>query len=142
MRHDGGHLSIGLLPLLRQPHGEAAGILDVFLDVVLAEGRIGKHAIVTFEFVGVVLVLRSANSVFLADVGMGDPVEEHVHFADRPGIFSKFWMKFERVSSSSDRWPILRLKLIPLSTSWRASTFASSRASRALLRAVPTFVFK
>ena len=46
------------------------------------------------------------------------------------------------VSSSRVRCPIFRLKLIPLSTSCRASTFASSRASSALFRVVPTLVLR
>jgi hypothetical protein len=73
---------VGLLALLRHPDGEAAGILGVLLDVVLAEQRIGEHTVVALQLVALVLVLRPADSVFLADVRVGDAVQQHVHFAD------------------------------------------------------------
>ena len=97
--HDGGHLAVGLehgqhvldehqvglLALLRHPDGEAAGIFDVLLDVVLGEGRIGEHAVEALELAVLVHVLRAADGVLLADVGVGDAVQEHVHLADGPG---------------------------------------------------------
>ena len=97
--HDGGHPAVGLehrqhvldehqvglLALLRHPDGEAAGVLDVLLDVVLAEGRIGEDAVEALELAVVVLVLRAADGVFLPDVGVGDAVQQHVHLADGPG---------------------------------------------------------
>lgn len=76
---------IGLLAFLRQPHGEAAWIFDVLLKIVLAEGRIGKDAVVALEFVGLGLVLRAADGVLLADVGVRNTVKQHIHFADGPG---------------------------------------------------------
>ncbi len=100
MGHDGGHFpvglqhgdhvlhehEIGLLPFLRQPDGEAAGILDVLLDVVLGEGRVGEDAVEAAKFAALIgLVLRVAQGVLLADVGVLDAVQEHVHFADGPG---------------------------------------------------------
>ena len=97
--HDGGHLAVGLehgqhvldehevglLALLGHPDGEAAGVLDVLLDVVLAEGRIGEDAVEALELAVLVLVLRAADGVLLPDVGVGDAVQQHVHLADRPG---------------------------------------------------------
>ena len=46
------------------------------------------------------------------------------------------------MSSSSVRWPILRLKLMSLSTSCSASGLASSMAARALFSPEPTFVLR
>ena len=99
VRHDGGHLAVGLehgqhvlhehevglLALFGHPHGEAAGVFDVLLDVVLAEGRIGEYAVETHQLVVVGLVLGAAQGVFLADDGMVDAVQQHVHLADGPG---------------------------------------------------------
>ena len=98
VRHDGGHLAVGLehgehvlhehqvglLARLGHPDGEAAGILDVLLDVVLGEGRIGEHAVEAHQLAVLVLVLRAAEGVVLADVGVRDAVQEHVHLADGP----------------------------------------------------------
>jgi len=61
--HDGGHLAVGLehrdhvlhehqvglLALLGHPHDEAPRVLDVLPDVVLAERRIGEHAVEAFQ---------------------------------------------------------------------------------------------
>ena len=99
MGHDGGHAAIvlehrqhvldkhqvGLFALLRHHHRETAGEFQVFFDVVLAERRIGDDAVEAFEFVALIQVLRFADGVFLADVGMGDAVQQHVHLADGPG---------------------------------------------------------
>ena len=98
VRHDGRHLPVGLqhgehvlhehqvgfLALLRHPHREAARILDLLLDVVLAERRIGEDAVVALQLVALVLVLRPADGVFLANVSVRDAVQQHVHLADRP----------------------------------------------------------
>ena len=46
------------LPFSGSQTVEAAGKFDFFLDVVLAEGRIGEHPVVAAQFVVVVLVLR------------------------------------------------------------------------------------
>jgi hypothetical protein len=97
--HDGGEFSVGfedgehvlhehevgLLALLGHPDGEAAGIFDVFAEVVLGEGRVGEDAVEAGELVVLPLVLGAAKGVLLADVGVGDAVEEHVHLADGPG---------------------------------------------------------
>jgi hypothetical protein len=72
------------LPFLRQPDGEAAGILDVLLDVVLAEGRVGEDAVEALQL-AVLSLCCGAQGVLLADVGVGDAVQEHVHLADGPG---------------------------------------------------------
>ena len=99
VRHDGGHLAvgfehgqhvlheheIGFLAFFRHPHGKATGILDVLFDVVLTERRIGQYAVEAAEFSGFGFVLRAADGVLLPDVGVCDPVQQHVHFADRPG---------------------------------------------------------
>ncbi len=76
---------VGLLALFGHPHGKATGVLNVLLDVVLAEGRIGEDAVVAFQLAVIILVLRPANGVFLPDVRVGDAVQEHVHLADGPG---------------------------------------------------------
>ena len=76
---------VGLLALLGHPHGEAAWELHLLAAVVLAEGRIGQHAVEAPEFVVLTLVLRVLEGVFLADVGVVDAVQQHVHLADRPG---------------------------------------------------------
>ncbi|OIQ71559.1 hypothetical protein GALL_468230 [mine drainage metagenome] len=99
MRHDGRHFAIcleygqhvlhehqvGLLAFLRHPDGKASGVFDVFLDVVLAEGWVGEHTVITFQLVGLCLVLRTAQGIFLPDVGVRNAVQQHVHLADRPG---------------------------------------------------------
>jgi len=98
VRHDGGHFpvglqhgqhmldehEIGLLALLRHPDGKAARVLDVLLDVVLTEGRIGEDAVVALQFVVLVLVLGTADRILLTDIGVRDAVQEHVHLADGP----------------------------------------------------------
>ena len=98
VRHDRGHFSVrlrhrehvlhkhevGLLALFRHPDSEASGILDVLPDVILAERRIGGHAVVAGQLAALGLVLRAAQCVFLADVSRLNPVKEHVHFADGP----------------------------------------------------------
>ena len=76
---------VGLLAFSGIHHREAAGELHVFLDVVLAERRIGQHAVEAHQLAAFVQVLRLAQGVFLADVGMGDAVQQHVHLADGPG---------------------------------------------------------
>ena len=76
---------VGLLAFLGHPHREAAGEDHVFLDVVLAERRVGQHAVEAAQFVLLGLVLRLAQGVLLADVGVRDAVQQHVHLADGPG---------------------------------------------------------
>ncbi len=76
---------IGLFAFFRHHHRKAAREFEVFFDVVLAEGRIGHHAIEALQFVAFVQMLRIAQGVFLADVSVGDAMQQHVHFADRPG---------------------------------------------------------
>jgi hypothetical protein len=75
---------VGLFAFLRHHHWKAAGEFQVFLDVVLAERRIGDDAVEAFQLVALIQVLRFAQGVFLANVGMGDAVQQHVHFTDRP----------------------------------------------------------
>ena len=98
MGHDGGHFpfrlqhgdhvlhkhEVGLLALLGQPDGEASGKIDVFLDVVLRERGIGGDAVETSQLAALGLVLRVADGVLLPDVCRGNPVKQHVHFADGP----------------------------------------------------------
>ena len=99
MGHDRGHAAIifknrqhvlhehevGLFAFFRHHHREAAGKLEIGFAVVLAEGRIGQDPVKTLEFVVLVQMLRFLDGVFLADIGMGYAVQQHVHFADRPG---------------------------------------------------------
>ena len=97
--HDCGHFAVrlehrkhvldehevGLFAFFRQPDGEAAGVVDVLADVILRKRRIGQHPVEALEFAALRLVLRLAQSVLLADVGVRDAVQQHVHLADRPG---------------------------------------------------------
>jgi hypothetical protein len=66
---------IGLLALFRHHHREPDGKLEIPLDVVLAEGRIGQHPVEAFEFVDLfVQVLGVPYGVGLLNIGMGDAV--------------------------------------------------------------------
>ena len=76
---------VGLLALLGQPHREAARELDLLLDVILAEGRVGQHAVEAPELAVLFQVLGLAQGVLLTDVGIRDAVQQHVHLADGPG---------------------------------------------------------
>ena len=75
---------VRLLALLRHPDRKAPGELDVLLQVVLAERRIGQHAVEAQKLPLLVLVLRLAQGVLLADHRVRDAVQQHVHLADGP----------------------------------------------------------
>ena len=112
VRHHGGHAAmafehgqhvlhehqVGFFALFRHPDVEATGIGNGFfflgtaavvlgfgLGVVLAEGRIGEHAVESAQLVVVIFVLRVGQGVSVADVGVRDTVQQHVHLADGPG---------------------------------------------------------
>ena len=75
---------VGLLALLGHPYRETAGKLDVFLDVVLTERRVGQHTVEAPELAVLGLVLRFAQRVLLADDGVRDAMQQHIHLADGP----------------------------------------------------------
>ena len=112
VRHDGGHAAmalehgqhvlhehqVSLFALFRHPDvkparvgngffflGAAAVVLGFGLGVVLTEGRIGEHAVESAQLVVLVFVLRVGQGVSVADVGVRDTVQQHVHLADGPG---------------------------------------------------------
>ena len=112
MRHDGSHAAIALehgqhvlhehqislFAFLGHPDVEAARVGDGLLllgtaavisgfglSVVLAEGRIGEDAVEAAQLVVFVLVLRVGQSVSVADIGVRDAMQQHVHLADGPG---------------------------------------------------------
>ena len=53
------------------------------LVVVLGERRIGDHPVEAHQLAAVD-VLRVSERVVVADVGVGDAVQEHVHLGDGP----------------------------------------------------------
>ena len=99
VRHDGGQAAVGFehgqhvlhkhevgfFAFFGHPDRKASGELDVFFDVVLAERGVGQHAVKALELAVFGLVLWLAQGVLLADDGVRDAVQQHVHFANGPG---------------------------------------------------------
>ena len=99
MRHDRGHESlvveardhvlckheVRLLPFFRSKAvSKSLGELHCFPAVVLGKRRIGDNSVKLLDISGI-HELRRLDGVFKCDLRIVDVVEEHVHFADRPG---------------------------------------------------------
>lgn len=75
---------VGLLPALRaEPVPEPLPERQVLLRVVLRERRVGDHPVEPLELPAL-LVERSGERVPVLDIGVLDPVQEHVHLRDGP----------------------------------------------------------
>ena len=75
---------IGLFTFLGHHHGKATRELKVLFYVVLAKWRIGQNPVEPPQLVVFPEMLRLANGVLLANIGVRNPMQQHVHLADRP----------------------------------------------------------
>ena len=109
------------------------------LDTMLLQYKL-QHSLLNENFSVKYLIFEKLSAKYLISHSYAAPSRSgDSKSSSLRGIFSKFCTKSARVSSSRVRWPILRLKLMPLSTSCKASLFASSMAPKALFKVDPTF---